>query len=130
MADELPVDEMSADEPAARALALVAKGEPAAARQLLAAAGPDPAGGLLRGVLLRYLLAASDGRVYEDPAAFQAFIGGGGNVALYRATSAALAAAYAARNVTTVLDIGSGDGRAVIAAAQSLGARAPEIDLV
>ncbi len=130
VAGESPADEMLADELTVRALAHVAGGELAAARQLLAATGPDPAGGLLRGALLRYLLAAGDGRVYEDPAAFQAFISGGGNVALYQAASAALAATYTAGSVTTVLDIGSGDGRTVIAAAQSLGLRAPELDLV
>jgi hypothetical protein len=47
--------------------------------------------------------------VWKDPAPFQAFIDGG-NVALHRATSAALAAAYAYGNAAAALDVGMATG--------------------
>ncbi|WP_157970804.1 class I SAM-dependent methyltransferase [Nakamurella deserti] len=56
------------------------------------------------------------GSVYDRPAAFAAFIRGGGNVALYEATSAALAAEYATHGVGALLDIGCGDGTALLPA--------------
>jgi SAM-dependent methyltransferase len=51
--------------------------------------------------------------VYDQPAAFEAFIGGGGNVGLYRAVSEALGKVYAMVRPTSLLDIGCGDGRAL-----------------
>ncbi len=54
--------------------------------------------------------------VYLSPEAFSAFIRGGGNVPLYQATSAALRQAYADDRATSVLDIGVGDGLALLPA--------------
>lgn len=71
---------------------------------------------LLNDALATYLTDAGDGRVYDRPAAFTAFIGGGGNVGLYGAVSRALAARYQRFGVTSLVDIGCGDGRAVLAA--------------
>src|SRR5690242_4340618 len=52
--------------------------------------------------------------VYLSPEAFSAFIRGGGNVPLYQATSTALQQAYA--EATSLLDIGVGDGLALLPA--------------
>ncbi|WP_054536985.1 class I SAM-dependent methyltransferase [Herpetosiphon geysericola] len=54
--------------------------------------------------------------VYVSGDAFAAFIGGGGNVPLYAATSAALRAAYAEHERLDVLDIGVGNGHALLPA--------------
>lgn len=55
-------------------------------------------------------------RVYVDPRAFSAFIRAGGNLHLYRATSAALRAIYDECSPASVLDIGVGDGSALLPA--------------
>lgn len=56
------------------------------------------------------------GSVYDQPAAFAAFIRGGGNVGLYSATSAALADLYDRYRPESLLDIGCGDGAALLPA--------------
>ncbi|NUT46295.1 MAG: class I SAM-dependent methyltransferase [Saccharothrix sp.] len=61
--------------------------------------------------LASYLGTARDGSVYDQPAAFEAFIDGGGNVALYRAVTEALGRVYAAVRPAGLLDVGCGDGR-------------------
>lgn len=89
------------------ALELCERARALAAEDALFAASPA----YLRGVIARGKQA-----VYVQPAAFSAFIRGGGNVRLYRATSAALRAAYAERAQTALLDIGVGDGLALLPA--------------
>jgi hypothetical protein len=54
--------------------------------------------------------------VYVSGEAFGAFIRGGSNVALYTATSAALRAAYAGQESLRLLEIGVGDGEALLPA--------------
>jgi ubiquinone/menaquinone biosynthesis C-methylase UbiE len=54
--------------------------------------------------------------VYVTGEAFSAFIRGGGNVPLYQNVSAALKAAYSEYSGATLLDIGVGDGLALLAA--------------
>jgi hypothetical protein len=54
--------------------------------------------------------------VYVSPEAFSAFIRAGSNQRLYRQTSQALAAAYAEYPAVSVLDIGVGDGMALLPA--------------
>jgi hypothetical protein len=54
--------------------------------------------------------------VYDSPAAFRAFIRGGGNIVLYEATSAALRELYQRHQPQRVLDIGTGDGLALLPA--------------
>ncbi|MEP1122928.1 MAG: class I SAM-dependent methyltransferase [Ilumatobacter sp.] len=49
--------------------------------------------------------------VYVDPAAFESFISGGSNVALYASTIEILAASNDRRALRSLLDIGCGDGR-------------------
>lgn len=73
-------------------------------------------GDLLARALLDHLERGDAGKVYDRPAAFEAFIRGGGNVPLYEATSAALAQLYDTHGVDTLLDIGCGDGMALIPA--------------
>ena len=58
--------------------------------------------------------AAQDAQVYDQPAAFEAFIRGGGNVPLYERVSAELVHHYA--EVHSLLDIGCGDGHALFPA--------------
>lgn len=84
---------------------------------------------LLNAALSTYLDGARDGRVYDRPAAFTAFIRGGGNVGLYAAVSAALARHYDRLGVTSLVDIGCGDGRAV-APALAAAAASPAVTLV
>lgn len=59
---------------------------------------------------------AGTARVYDDGAAFAAFIRGGGNVGLYAAVSAALRALYGEYESLRLLDIGVGDGLALLPA--------------
>jgi hypothetical protein len=54
--------------------------------------------------------------VYLSPEAFSAFIRGGSNVPLYEATSTALRQAYTQDGATSLLDIGVGDGLALLPA--------------
>jgi len=54
-------------------------------------------------------------QVYDQPAAFEAFIRGGGNVPLYERVSHALAGQYGG-NMRALLDIGCGDGHALLPA--------------
>lgn len=65
--------------------------------------------------------------VYVDGAAFGAFIRGGGNVGLYAAVSAALRDVYAEYESLRLLDIGVGDGLALLPA---LRAAVQQVDLV
>jgi SAM-dependent methyltransferase len=66
----------------------------------------------LADALLRHLEGGEGGRgVYTDPAAFERFIDGGGNVALYQRAHAALAERHARLAPDTVVDLGCGDGR-------------------
>jgi SAM-dependent methyltransferase len=77
--------------------------------------------------------AAQDGHghVYAQPAAFTAFIEGGGNVALYEAVSAALAGSYRRHDIESLLDIGCGNGLALTRALQLASApRLRQVDLV
>lgn len=70
---------------------------------------------------VRYLRLAAAGKqgVYTAPEAFVAFIRGGGNVPLYRAVSAALRRSYHGYGQLSVLDIGVGDGMALLPALSS-----------
>jgi hypothetical protein len=61
---------------------------------------------------------AQNTQVYVSPAAFEAFIRGGGNVPLYERVSAELASHYT-RAVQSLVDIGCGDGHALFPALAS-----------
>jgi SAM-dependent methyltransferase len=89
---------------------------------LLAAAEGQPT---VRAALDRHL--AERGDVYTDPAAFQRFIDGGGNEALYREADVALREGHGRRQPRRALDVGCGDGRLTSAL---LGPRLEHLDLV
>lgn len=84
---------------------------------------------LLNAALRTHLADGTDGRVYDQPAAFTAFIRGGGNVGLYDAVSTALAERYDRLGVTSLVDIGCGDGRALVPALRAA-TTAPAVTLV
>ena len=67
----------------------------------------------------RFLKHVSDKKssdVYASPEGFEAFIRGGGNIPLYENTSAALNQIYEESGLSTLLDIGVGDGHALLPA--------------
>ena len=110
-----------------RALAAVVTGDPEESHR--AAERAADAGSLLGVALSTYLRTRHRHDVYDQPAAFEAFINGGGNVELYRRTSATLASAYLPG--MSVLDIGCGNGRALVPALQAAGVNLPAaVDLV
>jgi len=91
------------------ALAALTAGDPRRARDLASAAGTP-----LGRALAAYLAGDADGTVYDRPAAFRAFIGGGGNTGLYAAVGAALADLAGRLRPASLLDVGCGDGRALL----------------
>jgi SAM-dependent methyltransferase len=106
------------------ALGALRAGDVAGARAALAASVGRP---LLNAALGTYLADTGDGRVYHQPAAFRAFVDGGGNLGLYEAVAAALAARY--RSASSLVDIGCGDGRVLLAALGAAGT-SPSVTLV
>lgn len=110
-----------------QALAAVVAGDAGQANE--AAERAADAGSLLGVALSTYLRTAHRHDVYDQPAAFEAFITGGGNIDLYRRTSATLASAYVPG--MSLLDIGCGNGRALVPALQAAGTNLPAgVDLV
>ncbi|MCR6489547.1 methyltransferase domain-containing protein [Amycolatopsis sp. OK19-0408] len=98
------------------------------AAELAARAGR--AGSTLADELRTYLTGDGSGSVYDQPSAFTAFIRGGGNVELYRALSAALATRYDTTKPESLLDLGCGDGLAVVPALEQASHTPARIDLV
>lgn len=90
----------------------------AAAGAAARAADADPASRLAREAAHYLKRVAANGKasVYVTGNAFKAFIRGGGNVPLYAAVSAALRRAYPKHGAFTLLDIGVGDGLALLPA--------------
>ena len=82
----------------------------------------------LAALLTKY--GADSGPVYDTPAAFTAFVRGGGNVVLYQRLSEKLAAGYDKTKPGSLLDIGCGDGLALVPALESATHRPARIDLV
>jgi hypothetical protein len=73
--------------------------------------------GSLMAVALAHAVAETDERgAYDRPHAFEVFIRAGGNPPLYTAVSAALAQLYEQLGVRCLLDIGVGDGMALLPA--------------
>ena len=110
--------------PEVAALGALRAGDIAGARAALTASVERP---LLNAALGTYLAHTGDGRVYDQPAAFRAFVDGGGNLGLYEAVTKALAARY--RSVSSLVDIGCGDGR-VLRAALGAAGTSPAVTLV
>lgn len=69
----------------------------------------------LAAALAAHLASDRAAPVYDEPAAFAAFISGGGNVALYAAAIDALRALHQRLCPPSVIDIGCGDGRVTAA---------------
>jgi ubiquinone/menaquinone biosynthesis C-methylase UbiE len=88
------------------------------------------AGSSLADELRTHLGGDGSAPVYDQPSAFTAFIRGGGNVGLYRALSAQLAARYDAEKPESLLDLGCGDGLAVVPALEQAAHVPARIDLV
>jgi SAM-dependent methyltransferase len=109
------------------ALRALATGDAAAARRAAARAADSS---LLGSALAAYLAGGHDGAVYDEPAAFAAFIRGGGNVPLYEAVAEALAGVYAAQQPARLLDVGCGDGTALIPALSRSSHVPAQVDLV
>lgn len=121
-----PVDPQIADLNE-RALAAVVAGDQDEANTAAERAADE--GGLLGVALSTYLRTSNRQDVYNNPVAFEAFINGGGNVELYQRTSATLGSAYLPG--MSVLDIGCGNGRALVPALQAAGTNLPAaVDLV
>jgi ubiquinone/menaquinone biosynthesis C-methylase UbiE len=119
---------MTSIELLADALAAHRSGDRDQAAELAAQAGR--AGSSLAGELHTYLAGDGSASVYDQPSAFTAFIRGGGNVELYRALSAALAARYDDAKPDSLLDLGCGDGLAVVPALEQASHTPARIDLV
>lgn len=68
--------------------------------------------------------------VYVSPEAFGAFIRGGGNVQLYENTSAALKRVYEQYDSLSLLDVGVGDGLALLPALTPVKARIRHLDVL
>lgn len=81
--------------------------------------------------LRRYLERAEGALLYADGEAFAAFIRGGGNRALYERVSQALRHVYGQRDQLRLLDIGVGDGLALLSAIdERLGRADLHVDLI
>lgn len=74
------------------------------------------AGSLLGAAMAENLAEPRDRSPYEQAQAFQLFINGGGNVALYAAVHDALTNLHHSEGATSILDIGAGDGHALLPA--------------
>ncbi|MGW3994285.1 class I SAM-dependent methyltransferase [Amycolatopsis sp. NPDC004772] len=119
---------MTSIELLADALAAHRSGDRDQAAELAAQAGRE--GSTLADELRTYLAGDGSAPVYDQPSAFTAFIRGGGNVELYRALSAELAARYDSAKPESLLDLGCGDGLAVVPALEQASHLPPRIDLV
>lgn len=87
--------------------------------------------GSIMGRAIIEALESGDSRsAYDEPRAFEVFIRGGGNLALYDAVSAELAKLYDVLRPSTLLDIGTGDGMALVPAIRSSVHVPGQIDVV
>jgi SAM-dependent methyltransferase len=112
------------------ALAALAAGRDADALRLARDAATAAPGARLPVALAAHLQQPAGPPVYGDPTAFRAFIAGGGNVPLYAATSAALGDAHRRHGATSLLDVGCGDGRALLPALAAPASTIGRVDVV
>ncbi|MBX0330811.1 class I SAM-dependent methyltransferase [Oscillochloris sp. ZM17-4] len=114
----------------ARALIAFGEGDYAAAADLARLAAEEQPDSLVypaAAAYLRRVIAHGRAGVYVTGDAFSSFIRGGGNLPLYANTSAALREAYAGYSHIGILDIGVGDGMALLPA---ITPQVVQIDLV
>jgi hypothetical protein len=112
----------------AAALAAIEAGDDAGARGLLDRAAQR---GSLMGKSLGDVLRRGGARnAYDEPRAFETFVRGGGNVPLYASVSSELARQYDALRPDTLLDIGAGDGMALVPAVAASESAPGRIDVV
>ncbi|RZQ65436.1 class I SAM-dependent methyltransferase [Amycolatopsis suaedae] len=116
---------MNATERLAEALAAVRAGDRRKAAELA-----DSADCPLGTELALHLRGSAGREVYSQPDAFTAFIRGGQNVALYEALADRLAARYAELTVSTLLDVGCGDGMALVPALERATTRPATVGLI
>lgn len=116
---------MTSIELLADALAAYRSGDRGQAAELARRAGSP-----LAAELRIHLAGDSSAPVYDQPEAFTAFIRGGGNVELYRRLSEELAARYDSAKPESLLDLGCGDGLAVVPALEQATHEPVRIDLV
>ena len=121
-----PRQAMSSQDTLGAALQALAQGRQADAGVLLM----DASGLHMASALLTLVASETPTGAYDQAEAFEAFIQGGGNVALYDALSGFLATAYDHLLPVSLLDIGAGNGLALVPALQR--ARTPPrfIDVV
>jgi SAM-dependent methyltransferase len=115
------------------ALIAYGKGDYATASQLTQAALQQSPDSLVYSEVLKYLdRVQSEGKanVYVSPDGFSAFIRDGGNVPLYENTSAALKRVYEQYDSLSLLDIGAGDGLALLPALTHAKARIRHLDVL
>lgn len=108
-----------------RALGALVDGDVDRARREVAG-GASP----LESALAEHLRQDGQGSVYDQPAAFEAFIRGGGNVSLYDAVSRALADLLDAHRPEALLDVGCGDGTALVPALRAARHRPARLDVL
>ncbi|WP_369069868.1 class I SAM-dependent methyltransferase [Kineococcus terrestris] len=108
-----------------RALRALVDGDDGAARRAV-----EGDTSLLGSALARHLRAGGGGSVYDRPAAFEAFVRGGGNVPLYAAVSAALAGLHDEHRPASLLDVGCGDGLALLPALRTARHHPARVDVV
>ncbi len=113
------------DESVVTALTALTLGDVATARRAVAGGGS-----LVATALAEHLEGPDGGSVYDRPAAFEAFIRGGGNVPLYAAVGEALGELYDRSRPAGLLDVGCGDGEALVAALGASRHRPARLDLV
>lgn len=125
----LPAEVVAADVESALFLAVWAwsVGDVFTAHQAAVQAELSGAGGEFARVLVALTGGDAGGGVYDSPAAFRAFIRGGGNVGLYAAVSEAFREVYRRARPASVLDVGVGDGLALVPA---LDVHRPRVGLV
>ncbi|NJB77623.1 hypothetical protein [Xanthomonas arboricola] len=112
----------------ADALTALGSEDVAGGRRLLEGAAQQ---GSIMGRALNDVLNQGGSRnAYDEPRAFEVFIRGGGNLALYAAVSADLAQLYNAVRPSALLDIGAGDGMALIPAINSSAHAPAQLDVV
>ena len=100
-----------------RAVVAYGEGERDDAAAFAATAAEREPGNVVFGEAARWLARTADARgIYDEAGAFEAFIRGGGNVGLYDATSERLRRIYGEYDSIRLLDIGVGDGRALLPA--------------